>query len=86
MPKKTPDYRQRKDSEQAIVTLMDAVTRERLDYRLGTFGTPESRELYHRLIAGWEATHHPSGLAVPHPTMIRQHRVGLVHRQHEDFG
>jgi hypothetical protein len=25
MPKKTPDYRQRKDSDQAIVTLMDAV-------------------------------------------------------------
>lgn len=55
MPKSLPSYRQRKGSDQAIVTLMDAVTKERRDYWLGAFGTPGSRESYHRLIARWEA-------------------------------
>lgn len=55
MPNKVPSYRQRNDSDQAIVTLMDAMTKQRRDYWLGIHGTPESRERYHRLIAQWEA-------------------------------
>ena len=55
MPKSTPSYRQRTGSDQAIVTLRDAVTKERRDYWLGLHNSPESRERYHRLIAEWEA-------------------------------
>jgi hypothetical protein len=55
MPKKVPAYRQRKDSDQAVVTLLDVVTRQRRDYWLGTFDTPQSRQRYYRLIAQWEA-------------------------------
>lgn len=54
MPK-TPGYRKRHDRNQAIVTLTDAVTKRRKDYWLGEHGSPESRELYHRVIAEWEA-------------------------------
>ncbi len=52
---KPPAYRRRKDSDQALVTLTDSVTGRRRDYWLGEYGTPESRERYHRLIAEWEA-------------------------------
>jgi integrase len=54
MPK-TPSYRARRGESQAIVTLTDSATKRRRDYRLGVFGTPESREMYHRIIAEWEA-------------------------------
>lgn len=54
MPK-TPGYRKRHDRNQAIVTLTDAVTKRRKDYWLGEHGSPESREMYHRVIAEWEA-------------------------------
>ena len=54
MPK-TPSYRRRKGCAQAIVTLTDAVTKRRRDYRLGEHETPASRELYHRVIAAWQA-------------------------------
>lgn len=54
MPK-TPSYRQRKGYDQALVTLTDAVTKRRKDYWLGPHGSAESRELYHRVIAQWEA-------------------------------
>lgn len=63
MPRSIPSYRQRTGSDQAIVTLMDAVTKERRDYWLGAFGTPESRERYHRLIADWES----QGRVLPSP-------------------
>lgn len=63
MPK-TPSYRKRKDYSQAIVTLTDAVTKRRRDYWLGEYGTTESRERYHRLIAEWEA----NGRRLPPPT------------------
>lgn len=53
MPK-TPSYRSRRGYSQAIVTLTDSATKERRDYWLGQFGTPASRECYHRLIAEWE--------------------------------
>ena len=55
MPRKagTPSYRQR--DSQALVTLTDAVSQRRRDYHLGDYGTPRSREQYHRLIAEWEA-------------------------------
>jgi len=54
MPK-TPNYRQRKGYDQALVTLTDSVTKKRRDYWLGVFNSPESRERYHRVIAEWEA-------------------------------
>lgn len=54
MPK-TPSYRQRPGYSQALVTLTDARTKRRRDYWLGEFGSPQSRELYHRLIAEWES-------------------------------
>lgn len=50
-----PSYRRRRGSSETIVTLMDCVTRKRRDYHLGPFGSPESREAYHRVIAAWEA-------------------------------
>ncbi|MHC4416871.1 MAG: tyrosine-type recombinase/integrase [Planctomycetota bacterium] len=58
MPKRKrqpPSYRQRKGYDQAIVTLTDSVTRYRKDYWLGPYGSPESRELYHRVLAHWES-------------------------------
>jgi integrase len=54
MPK-TPGYRKRHDRNQAIVTLTDAITKKRRDYWLGDFGSAQSRELYHRVVAEWEA-------------------------------
>ncbi len=50
-----PSYRPRKGYDQAIVTLTDSVTRYRKDYWLGQYGSPESRELYHRVLAQWES-------------------------------
>ncbi len=58
MPKRKrqpPSYRQRKGYDQAIVTLTDSVTRYRKDYWLGLYGSPESRELYHPVLAQWES-------------------------------
>lgn len=52
---KVPSYRQREGHTQALVTLTDSVTKKRRDYWLGEYGSPESRELYHRVIAEWEA-------------------------------
>lgn len=54
MPK-TPSYRKRKGYTQALVTLTDSRTRKRRDFWLGEYGTPASRESYHRIIAAWEA-------------------------------
>ena len=50
-----PAYRQRAGRSQALVTLCDAVTKQRRDYWLGEYDTPESRERYYRVIAAWEA-------------------------------
>ncbi len=59
---KAPSYRRRKDySEHAIVTLTDARTGKRRDYWLGEFGSRQSKERYHRLLAAWEA----EGRALP---------------------
>ncbi|RIK66067.1 MAG: hypothetical protein DCC65_10610 [Planctomycetota bacterium] len=52
---KIPAYRRRKGYSQALVTLTDSTTRRRRDYWLGEYGSPESREAYHRVIAAWEA-------------------------------
>ena len=54
MPK-TPTYRKREGRSQALVTLTDSVTKRRRDFWLGEHGTAGSRELYHRVIAEWEA-------------------------------
>jgi len=51
---RTPTYRKRAGYSQALVTLTDARTKRRRDYWLGEYGSPESRECYHRLIAEWE--------------------------------
>lgn len=51
---KPPGYRKRQGYTQAIVTLRDSATGRARDFWLGEFGSPESRELYHRLIAEWE--------------------------------
>jgi len=53
--KSPPTYRRRPGYDQAIVTLTDARTKKRRDYWLGPFNSPESRELYHCIIAEWEA-------------------------------
>jgi hypothetical protein len=42
MPK-IPSYRRRKDRQRAVVTLTGAVTKRRMDFWLGEFGTPVSR-------------------------------------------
>jgi integrase len=55
MPRKVPSYRQRKGYDQALVTLHDTRTKQRRDYWLGPYGSAESRERYHRVIAEWEA-------------------------------
>lgn len=52
---KIPAYRRRKGYSQALVTLTDSTTRRRRDYWLGEYGSQESREAYHRVIAAWEA-------------------------------
>ena len=54
--RRKPRYsRRRNDRNQALVTLTDSVTGRRRDDWLGEYGTPESRERYHRLVAEWEA-------------------------------
>ncbi|MBX3363922.1 MAG: site-specific integrase [Phycisphaeraceae bacterium] len=53
--RKPPAYRQRSGYTQAIVTLTDAVTKRRQDYWLGEYGSPESRQLYYRVLAEYEA-------------------------------
>ena len=60
MPRKrtvprVPSYRCREGHSQALVTLTDSATQKRRDYWLGEYNSPESRELYHRVIAEWEA-------------------------------
>ncbi len=52
---KTPAYRHKKSRNTAVVTLTDSATKERRDYQLGDYDTPQSRERYHCLIAQWEA-------------------------------
>jgi hypothetical protein len=49
-PRQTPSYRLHKPTGQAVVRL------DGRDHYLGKFGTPESHEHYHRLIAEWLAT------------------------------
>lgn len=49
-----PTYRQRPGYDQAIVTLTGSRTGKRRDYWLGEFNTPQSREMYFRVIAEWE--------------------------------
>jgi len=55
MAKRTPSDRPRKGYDQAIVTLSDSHTKERCDFWLGKYDSPESRQCYHSLIAEWEA-------------------------------
>jgi integrase len=56
MAKPTPAYRRHKARNRAVVTLSDAVTKRRQDYYLGPYGSPESYERYHALLAWWEST------------------------------
>jgi len=54
-PKLSPKYRQRPGRTQALMTLTDSVASKRRDYWLGEYGTPESREAHHPVIAEWDA-------------------------------
>jgi integrase len=54
-PNHVPSYRLHKQSGQAVVTLTDSQTGARKDTLLGGYGTPESREVYGRVLAEWEA-------------------------------
>jgi hypothetical protein len=49
LPVRTPSYRPHKPSGQAAVTLSGK------DHYLGRFGSPESREVYDRVLAEWLA-------------------------------
>jgi len=69
-PRKPPAYRRREIRGKFLgwVTLSDCVTKERQDFPLGQFGTPQSWQLYARLIAEWEANGRrlsPMSLAKP---------------------
>lgn len=46
-----PAYRKKSGRDQAVVTLTDRRSGLRRDFPLGSYGSPESRELYHRLLA-----------------------------------
>lgn len=50
-----PSYRKRGDRNLAVVTLTDERTNVRRDYYLGTYDSPESREMYLRILAEWVA-------------------------------
>jgi len=52
---KPPAYRERKPYGQAIVTLRDSRLKKPRDYWLGAMNSPESRELYFRVLAAWES-------------------------------
>jgi hypothetical protein len=71
---KPPAYRQRKGYDQAIVTITDSRTKKRRDYWLGPYGSPESRELYYRLIAEWDAL----GKHLPSPINGTKPAQGLI--------
>lgn len=49
-------YRKREGRDQAIVTLTDKKTKVRRDYYLGPYDSPESKQLYYRLVAEWESS------------------------------
>lgn len=50
-----PSYRRHRQSGQAIVCLVDAVTKRRKDRLLGPYGSAASKAEYKRLIVEWEA-------------------------------
>jgi integrase len=77
MPKKPPSYRQRFGSDQAIVTLTDSRTGKRRDYWLGEYDSPVSREMYHRVIADWEARNRRHPPAPPPPPVSRSDPDGI---------
>jgi hypothetical protein len=53
--KSVPVYRLHRQSGQAVVTLLDALSGRRHDVLLGPHGSPESRQEYARVITEWEA-------------------------------
>jgi integrase len=65
-----PKYRKHKQSGQAIVTLVDAVSGRRRDVLLGKFGTAASRADYGRAISEWEAAGRRLAGAGPAPLDI----------------
>lgn len=85
---KTPTYRRRKRYSQALVTLTDSVTRRRRDYWLGEYGSAESREQYHRVIAAWEANERRLPEACPgHPSRASQGlTVTEINREYLETG
>ncbi|MFW6039408.1 MAG: hypothetical protein ACOC9P_02920 [bacterium] len=51
MPPHQPAYRRDGKRNRAVVTLRDAQTGRRRNYHLGRYGSPESYERYHDLLA-----------------------------------
>jgi integrase len=56
---KPPAYRRRliRGKPVAYLQIRDALTGRRRDYWLGPYGSPESRQVYARLVAEWESHH-----------------------------
>ncbi|MFO0836893.1 MAG: site-specific integrase [Phycisphaerae bacterium] len=77
--KPPPAYRQRPGRTQALVTLTDSATGFRRDFSLGEFGSVESREAYHRIVAEWEANGRrlPRSRAVE-PAAVRAGSMSIV--------
>ena len=87
MPRKprTPMYRLHKQSGQAIVTLPDNIGGRR-DVLLGTYDSPESHELYGRIIAERKAgTKTANGYSLPNIT-INELIVGFWKFAEDYFG
>jgi hypothetical protein len=84
MPK-TPSYRQRKGRSQALVTLTDSVSKQRRDFWLGEYATAESREMYHRVIAEWEANGRRLPTSTPSPVIHEKPNVPTVVELLRDF-
>jgi integrase len=68
--KNPPVYRRKicRGKEVAVVTLSDCESKARRDIYLGSYGSPESRQYYARLLADWEAR----GRRLPDQVSIRR--------------
>ena len=72
LPDEPPSYLKRvdRDREYAYVTLTDPATKKRRTYRLGPYGSPESRQRYAQVLATWEAKRRALPDAAPPPSRL----------------
>ncbi len=77
-PAGIPGYRRRSGYNQAIVTLTDSLSKKRRDFWLGEFGSPESRERYHRVVAAWEANGRRFPRIEADPPLDAVHQITVV--------